>query len=650
MEPNDLATSAVEERLLAGLDEEAALRSILEGTATVTGENFFRSLVDSLCNVLGVSSGLVTEYFPETNRARALAFRAGEKWIDDFEYDVAGTPCGICLQGAKYIHYPERVQEAHPNDQDLKDLNIHSYMGVPMLGKDEEVLGHLAVMDTRPMIEEPRGLAIFRIFAARALAEMRRLRAEKDVLEREMKLSRLVGSAMDAVIELDRELKITLLNDAARKTFVCEDAHAVGKPFAAFLSTESGDKLERLAKQLDARDGGESSMWVPEGLTAVDQWGGTFSAEATLSRYEIRRKPFYTLILRNVNDRLEAERRIETLTVQTEYLRAEIDSLQNFGNIVGKSRKLMAVLDDVKQVADTNATVLIYGETGAGKELIARAVHQASKREGKPLIKVNCAAIPAALMESEFFGHERGAFTGATDKREGRFALANGGTIFLDEVGELSLDLQAKLLRVLQEGEFEPVGSSKTQSVDVRIIAATNRDLQFAVEDGEFRQDLFYRLNVFPLQLPPLRERDDDVVILATEFVKGLAKRMGRTIAPLSDEHIRRLKAYDWPGNVRELQNVIERAVITARDGVLNLDRALPETEKVVAQPKAIVMESTEILTVAKLQEIERGNIIRALESVDWRVSGDSGAAKLLGMNPSTLSSRMKALGIQRPR
>jgi transcriptional regulator with GAF, ATPase, and Fis domain len=258
-------------------------------------------------------------------------------------------------------------------------------------------------------------------------------------------------------------------------------------------------------------------------------------------------------------------------------------------------------------------------------------------------------------MESEFFGHEKGAFTGATQRREGCFALADGGTIFLDEVGELSLDLQAKLLRVLQEGEFTPVGGSHLRKVNVRVIAATNRDLKKAIREGRFREDLYYRLNVFPISVPPLRVRNEDVVILASEFAAKFAQRMGKRIEPLSEEIKRRLKAYSWPGNVRELQNVIERAVITSRDGSINLDRALPEIPFEVANEGVsavddVMQPSMRILPISELQQLERENILRALESSGWRVAGRDGAASMLGINPSTLNSRIRALGIQRPR
>ncbi|NIO07355.1 MAG: Fis family transcriptional regulator, partial [Deltaproteobacteria bacterium] len=259
---------------------------------------------------------------------------------------------------------------------------------------------------------------------------------------------------------------------------------------------------------------------------------------------------------------------------------------------------------------------------------------------------------PANLMESELFGHEQGAFTGATKKRDGRFTLADGGTIFLDEIGELPLDLQVKLLRVLQESEFEPVGSSRTRKVNTRILAATNRDLQQAIQQGEFREDLYYRLNVFPIQVPPLRDRADDIPRLASSFAKKFTLRMGRTLEPLSEKCIRRLKGYSWPGNVRELENVIERAIITSPGNEITLDRALPEREETPSTDRGTLGGEGHqaVRTIQEIEELERANLIRALESCGWRVSGNNGAAKLLGINPSTLSSRMKALGISRRR
>ena len=636
---------------LQNVDVDAALRTILEGTATETGEQFFKALVKNLAAALNTHGAWVTEYFPESRRLRALAFWMGDQWLHGWEMVVDGTPCERVIDQRCLIHIPDNLLNIYWDDPDVSAVGAASYMGMPLLDLDGKILGHLAILDKRPMPPEPRAQALFQIFAARAAAELRRLRAEAQVREREQKLGRLVGSAMDAIIELDQHLHVTQMNPAAEKVFGCSATQVSDQAFSRFLAADSREKLARLIVELDTRPEGQRSLWIPGGLLATNTQGGKFQAEATLSRFDLERKPFYTLILRNVNERLEAEQKIRSLTVEAEYLREEISGLVGADEIVGQSEALLKVLREVKEVAATDATVLILGETGTGKELIARAIHQASRRGKLQLIKVNCAAIPATLIESEFFGHEQGAFTGATKKRDGRFALAHGGTIFLDEVGELPLDLQSKLLRVLQEGEFEPVGSSQTRKVDVRVIAATNRDLEKSVREGKFREDLYYRLNVFPILLPALRERRADIGILATAFARKYAQRMGRTLEPLSEDCLRRLEAYSWPGNVRELQNIIERAVITSRDGRLNLDRALPESVNAIA----VALSTGEnvnhrVRTAKELEELERQNIVAALESADWKIAGANGAAQLLGMKPTTLSSRIKALGIERQR
>jgi PAS domain S-box-containing protein len=637
---------------LRGLDEDVALRTILEGTATETGERFFAALVINLTRALNTHGAWVTEYIEESRRLRALAFWLGGRWIDGYEYDVAGTPCEEVIEDGRLVHVPENVLALYPNDPDLREMRAVSYMGAPLTDVDGGLLGHLAVLDTRPMPEEPRGLALIQIFAARAAAELRRLRAESQVREREEKLSRLVDSAMDAIIEVDQNLTVTMINSAGEKSFKCGADQIVGQDLTRFLSDECAERLTSLFSELDARPEGKRYLWIPGVLDARCIDGGEFQAEATLSRSEMNRRAFYTLILRNVDERLEAEQKIRRLTIESEHLREEVEALRGFDGIVGESEPLLKVLREVEQVAKSDATVLILGETGTGKEVIARAIHAASSRRDKALVKVNCPVIPATLIESEFFGHEKGAFTGATAKRDGRFALADGGSIFLDEIGELPLDLQVKLLRVLQEGEFEPVGSSHTRKVDVRVLAATNRDLRQAVQDGAFREDLYYRLNVFPIEVPPLRDRNGDIALLAAAFMKKLAQRMGRAVEPLSQECIRRLREYSWPGNVRELQNVIERALISSRGGRLDPDRMLPESDQDKLHRAAAAPEDTgrRIRTVEEFQRMERQNLILALEAADWRVAGENGAARLLGMNSSTLNSRMKALGIERPR
>ena len=636
---------------LQKIDLDAALRKILEGTATATGAEFFRALVKNLADALGTHGAWVTEYFPDSRRLKALAFWMGDQWLEGWEMIVDGTPCERVIDQRCLIHIPDNLLNIYWDDPDVKAVGAASYMGMPLLDLNGKILGHLAVLDKRPMPAEPRTQALFQIFAARAAAELRRLRAEAEVREREQKLGRLVGNAMDAIVELDRQLAVTQMNPAAERVFGCSSGDVIGHAFSHFLVADAREKLARLIVDLDTRPEGQRSLWVPGGFNAVARDGATFQAEATLARFDVKREPFYTLILRNVNERIEAENKIHSLTVETEYLREEIKSLVGADGIVGQSSTWLKTLSDVQEVAATDATVLILGETGTGKEVIARSIHRASRRHHKPLIKVNCAAIPATLIESELFGHEAGAFTGATKKRDGRFAMAHGGTIFLDEVGELPLDLQSKLLRVLQEGEFEPVGSSHTRKVDVRVLAATNRDLQRAIAEGRFREDLYYRLNVFPIELPPLRERRGDIAALAAAFAEKFAKSMGRTIEPLSADCIRRLEAYRWPGNVRELQNIIERAVITARDGKLNLERALPESIGVTAAGAAGVhADAKRVRTAKELEDLERENIVAALEASDWKIAGANGAATLLGIKPTTLSSRIKALGIERKR
>jgi len=334
------------------------------------------------------------------------------------------------------------------------------------------------------------------------------------------------------------------------------------------------------------------------------------------------------------------------------YLQEEIQREHNFVEMVGSSPALTAVLAKVDKVAPTDATVLIYGETGTGKELIARAVHSRSARRDRPLVKVNCSAISAGLVESELFGHVKGAFTGALERRIGRFELADGGTIFLDEVGELVPETQVKLLRVLQEQEFEPVGSSTTRRVDVRVITATNRHLSEAVAAGRFRADLFYRLNVFPLEVPPLRERLADVPQLAAFFLARYAKKFGKRVETVSETSMRRLMHYGWPGNVRELQNVIERAVVLAAGPVLDVDPELtasrPASPAPVAAPAVAPVEDVEGLP-AMLEAVERTRITAALEQSGGVIDGARGAARRLKMHPNTLRSRIEKLGIKRP-
>jgi PAS domain S-box-containing protein len=628
--------------------DDAALREIVEGTAGETGEEFFDQLVRHLARVLGTKCAWVTEWLAKERRLRALSFWVAGSYFGEYEYSVANTPCEPVVADRRVIHVPDRVVELYAEDADLRRLGAVSYIGVPLLDTDGSVLGHLAVLDDAPMPENPRAVAVIRIFAGRAAAELRRLRRDRDLRQREQRLSRLIDSAMDAILEVDADLNVVDMNRAAEGVFRCEASSIKGRSLDELLAPASRATLRRLAGALGAEPQQPPGLWIPDALEAVRAGGEHFTAEATVSRFEVGRRVFFTVILRDVNDRLAAEERIRALTSEAVTLRAEIETLQGFDDLLGESDALRGVIDDVERVAAGDTTVLIMGETGTGKELVARALHRRSDRADKPLIKVNCAAIAASLQESELFGHEKGAFTGATGKRDGRFKLADGGTLFLDEVGEMPLDLQAKLLRVLQEGEFEPVGSSRTVQVDVRVIAATNRDLEEMVAAGSFRRDLLYRLNVFPIHLPPLRQRGDDVVVLAQSFARGFARQRGSGAVSLTAEDCDRLRRYEWPGNIRELQNVIERALITSKDGRrLNLARALPDTASAApaTRPDA---DDGRILTVGELEDLERRNLVRALEAAGGKISGAGGAAALLGLNPNTLASRMKSLGIAR--
>ncbi|MFK7936429.1 MAG: sigma-54-dependent transcriptional regulator [Saprospiraceae bacterium] len=347
--------------------------------------------------------------------------------------------------------------------------------------------------------------------------------------------------------------------------------------------------------------------------------------------------------LRRDNQQLIQELAVanETLAAENSYLRAELDQAQQFDEIITSSPQFQQLLQTITKVATTNTTVLIRGESGTGKELMARALHNFSQRKDQPFIKVNCAALPATLIESELFGHEKGAFTGATSRRAGRFEMANSGTIFLDEIGEMPLDLQSKLLRVLQEGEFERLGGSETIKVNVRVLAATNRQLEKEIADKKFREDLFYRLNVFPVINPPLRERKEDIPALVQHFLKKYESNIGRRIHKIPAATLKKLQAYDWPGNIRELENIVERFMITSFGDALELDSWHP--------PKADLSkrdaQSGRFLT---LEEIEIQHIKAAIERANGKISGAGGAAELLGMHPNTLSSRMAKFGIKK--
>jgi len=527
------------------LSEEEALRLVVSDTSAETGADFFRALVGNLARALGTLGAWATEYLPRERKLRALAMWLGDHHIDHYEYAIEGTACQAVVESRQLVYIPQRLIELFPQDTDLVPLNAMSYLGMPMLDTDGSVMGHISVLDDKPMPRDARAIALFNVFAARAAAELRRMRVEQELLRREEQLSLLLESALDAILVLDERLVITRVNPAAERLFGGSAEDLLGERVTDYLTEDSAGRLLAFCKESGERPEGCQQLWIPRNFIARRWDHSVFPAEITLSRFETRSGVCHSLILRNADERLEAERQIRQLTQETEYLREMVRDAPGQGGMVGRSDCMQAVCDAISQVAATDATVLVLGETGTGKELVARSIHNASLRAGKPLVLVNCAAIPATLIESEFFGHEKGAFTGAVQRREGRFAMADGGTIFLDEIGELPIELQSKLLRVLQ--------------------------------------------------------------------------------------------------------NVIERAVILTTGPELALARAMSGIDGPTAEPVAgPPVDSDRVLSAAEIRALERANIRRALETCRWKVSGADGAARLLGIPASTLSSRIKSLETRR--
>lgn len=481
----------------------------------------------------------------------------------------------------------------------------------------------------------------------------------------ERKYRRLYRETPAMLHTVDEDGCITAVSDYwLSKLGYSERSEVLGRPISEFFTREYRDRMSsidpaeivssgllvNIERQMIRRDGAILDVVVSSIRESQEGKGPLRLLVASKDVTERNRTE------RALREALEENARLrEELEHERDYLREEINVAMNFGRIVGTSPALTTMLQRLQAVAQTPANVLILGESGVGKELIAHAIHAQSPRAQHPLVKVNCASIPEELFESEFFGHVRGSFTGAVKDRVGRFQLADGGTIFLDEVGEIPVALQGKLLRVLQEQEFERVGDDITRKVDVRIIAATNRDLEAEVEAGRFREDLYYRLSVFPIEAPPLRKRGDDVVQLAQHFLDKTCVDFGREPMKLTQANIDAVRGYEWPGNVRELKNVIERAVILSKGNELRLDLSLPQHESgiAVAFPAAQIGHAdtlgTSYLTEREMKLKFQKNTVAALEAADWRVSGSGGAAELLGIRPSTLSDRIRSMGLKRP-
>jgi formate hydrogenlyase transcriptional activator len=634
--------------------DDAALREIVEGVESETGDRFY-SLVKHLASALGCEYAFVSELLVDRLRFRTRAVWGRGSFMDNFEVPLHGTPCEAVLNG-KSSHHPERICQLFPTDAALKEWGVESYCGVPLLDSDGTVVGHLAILSDQPM-DGPCGLATMRIFAARARAELERLRTEdalrhanEALVQSEERFRDLFDEAPIAYVHEGLDSRFIEANRTAMRILGLKPEEIAGTTGKS-LVPDTTDAQRRLSEWLDSMGRGTATTGTVLELRRKDDgkpvWIQCWSRPGPDGSYT------RTMFI-DVTDRVLMEREKARLEAQNTYLIEEIKETHNFEEIVGQSRALAEVIEKVKLVANTDSSVLILGETGTGKELVARAVHSNSERRNRPLVKVNCAALPTGLIESELFGHEKGAFTGAIDRRIGRFELAHGGTIFLDEIGDMPPDLQAKLLRVLQEQEFERVGGSNLIKVDVRMIAATNRDLSRSASEGTFRQDLYYRLNVFRIQLPALRERREDIPPLVHYFVRRFSLKIGRKITRIQRETMERLMNYSWPGNVRELENVIERAVILSPGIELEVaPGVLPEIAVVASAQAAAPLPPPEQKSPGapspqSIDQVERGHILAVLMQTNWRIEGSDGAAASLSLNPSTLRSRMKKLGVQR--
>jgi formate hydrogenlyase transcriptional activator len=680
--------------------EDERFKSIVIGTASATGKDFFPTLVRHMASALGMRYAFITDC-ADQKRAKVLAVWTGDRFGDPFEFDIADTPCMKVLNG-ETCQYKENLQALFPLDTGLVDWGAESYLGVPMLDSENRVIGHIAILDDKPMERDPYAIDLVKIFAARAAAELKRQKAEmslQSALVRVQKLEQKNRTLLEITNTIITSLRREELFSAICKvlkdvtTFDCAGL-AIYDPEVRDLrifALEGALRPEDLSLgqliDCEGRQSGhhwdfsqpvlrkdldiERQYTVEYGLHAAGMRahcvapltvrGTTIGVMGFASRTPGAYTPDDLHFFQEVANQIamsvanmQAYEEIAALKTRLQqenvYLQEEIRKEHNFEEIVGNSRPLMEVLRNVETVAPTDSTVLIMGETGCGKELIARAIHNRSARKHRPLVKLNCGAIPTGLVESELFGHMKGAFTGALERRVGRFELADGGTLFLDEISELPLDTQVKLLRVLQEHEFEPLGSSKTMRVNVRIIAASNRDLDKAIQEGRFRPDLYYRLNVLPMILPPLRQRRSDIPLLTSFFVERYSRQLGKQIAGVAQDTMEILSNYGWPGNIRELQNVIERAVVLSRGSVLRLGRDLLPLSPEMASDDSLVVTSGQSSNGEShsLEQVEKRHILEVLTRSKWVIEGSNGAAKILDLHPNTLRSRMKKLGIDR--
>ncbi len=623
---------------------EELLFIISEATSGKVGQDFFEALAKYVTIALDVKRCILSECTDaERTRVRTLAYSINKELVKNVSYDVEGTPCKIVMQGkGKDVFIPTGCDKEFP-----REAGYDSFIAVPVYSPSTgDVIGHIAAFDTQPMRNELNQMSILKIFAARAGAELDRLNAQTKLEKANTELAHLLKNSDERYRDLFEEAPIAYVNEGLDSKFIRANRAAlrilgvkpedVPNTYGKSMAPDTPDAQRRMKEAFESVGRGTDTSGVVLEMRRQDngaplwiQWWSNPDPGGTFTR---------TMFL-DITEQVLLEQEQARLQAQNLYLQEEIKLNHNFEEIVSKSKNFQKILQQIERVASTDATVLIVGESGTGKELLARAVHNISNRNKRPLIKINCATLPANLIESELFGHERGAFTGAMERKIGRFELADSGTIFLDEIGELPVELQAKLLRVLQEGEFERLGNPKTFKVNVRVIAATNRNLEQAIEKKEFREDLFYRLNVFPITSPPLRHRKEDIPLLVKHFCQKHEGKIGRKIIHIPAEVMDALVAYDWPGNIRELENIIERAMILSAGSTLEYGEWLPMQKQAANNGKA---------SFQKLEDVEKNHILEVLNKAGWKVSGDKGAAKILGLNATTLEARMKKLGIKR--
>ena len=647
---------------------------------------FFNSLAQYLAQSLGMDFVCIDRLEADGLTAQTVVVWSDGHFRDNVIYALKDTPCGEVV-GNAVCCFPANVCQVFPRNQVLKDMQAESYIGVTLWAHSGQPIGLIAVIGRNPLTNRLLAETTLKLVAIRASGEIERLMAEEALRKAQAILKAAIDNNPVGIVIADAPSGVLrYVNDAgllirggdrekivngigidqyvSNWQFMNVDGHPM-KPEEVpltraikFGETCSGEFVIRRAPDDDR-------IVVAKASPIMDDNG--MIAAGVVSFMDITARKMMEVLLQKANDELEqqVEERTAKLVVamkeaekekqkalialteikflknqleaERAYLMEEIKLESNHERIIGHSDGLKSVLHKVEQIAGGDTTVLVLGETGTGKELIARAIHGLSARKNRTLVKVNCAALPSNLIESELFGHEKGAFTGAQSRHLGRFEVADGATLFLDEIGELPLELQPKLLRVLQDGEFERLGGTRTIKVDARIIAATNRNLEEEVRNGRFREDLWYRLNVYPITIPALRERTGDIALLVNYIVPKICKRMGKNIRLIPTSVMNALQDYHWPGNIRELENVLERAVINSSGLKLHLADELKKPVKGL------------IMSRKTLEEVERDYIIQTLEQTHWKVGGINSAAQILGLDRSTLRSRMSKLNIKKP-